>query len=573
MSSAADAIILDRVQALWNEARRRLGGAVSALESVRPRYVLAVLIVVQWAAVLALALTVRHAGWIFYQGGDQLWYYTVGWQLAHGHLGIAGIGYLWPVLLAPISLATGPNVANAYPAIILIDVLLLLPIGLLALYGIAERIAGRLFGYWATALWIALPFLGITYANAGYHQRFTELFLPQALGLTAMADLPTLVAALVSGYFTARILFDEQPQSLDAIAAGVAAGAAIGIKPATTLFLAGPALALLAARRSKHAALFAVGLAPALLAMTVFKWRGLGALPIASPYESTRLAAGSLGLPLGFLNLGHYVNLDWGHFQENLAAVQEYFWSGRLVEWVPFAGAVALARRSFGAMLLVVGWFAAFIVVKGTFVAASLSDASLPRILLPAYPMFVLLVAALPMLWPGVPRRLAARPATENRRAGARRRTLLVVAGIVGTAVLPLAAFAAVPLEKGTGIATFGVTPIPGNVNIGVRATTGSDGAVTLTWNDQRESGGPVFYVVYRAPMSRPDYSCVLTPSSRCTVALDNVGSTKTPRFVDRPGPGRWHYRIGVAANWLDSPNYGDVYVMSSHVAVTVPNG
>ena len=41
---------------------------------VRPAYVLAALVGIQWIAVLALALTVRHNGWLYYAGGDQLWH-------------------------------------------------------------------------------------------------------------------------------------------------------------------------------------------------------------------------------------------------------------------------------------------------------------------------------------------------------------------------------------------------------------------------------------------------------------------------------------------------------------------
>ena len=44
------------------------------------------LAVVQWLAILAYALTVRHNGWIFYQGGDQIWLVTTGWLLGHGEL-------------------------------------------------------------------------------------------------------------------------------------------------------------------------------------------------------------------------------------------------------------------------------------------------------------------------------------------------------------------------------------------------------------------------------------------------------------------------------------------------------
>jgi hypothetical protein len=52
---------------------------------------------------------------------------------------------------------------------------------------------------------------------------------------------------------------------------------------------------------------------------------------------------------------------------------------------------------------------------------------------------------------------------------------------------------------------------------------------------------------------------------------MDDVGSSRTTTLDDRPGPGTWTYRIGVAANWLDDPKLGDVYVVSAPVHVTVP--
>jgi hypothetical protein len=579
MSSRAGALAGSRARLLLGEVRRRFAAAADALEQARPRNVLAALIAVQWLSVLALARTVRHAGWIYYQGGDQLWTYTTGWLLAHGHLGDTLVGYLWPVLLAPIALVAGPNVLHAYPAVILIDVLVLGPVGTLALYGLAKQIAGRLFAYWTTVLWIALPFVGIWYTNTGYHQRYTELFLPQALGLTAMADFPTMVAALVSAYFTARVVFAERPSTADGLAAGIAAGAAIAIKPSTALFLGGPALALLAARRFKGAAWIVVGLAPALVTLTLWKARGLGHVPIASPFDTARLASGSLGLPLGLgLNVHKYINLDWHHFQQELDALQEHFWSLRVIEWLVFAGVIGLARRSLRAMLLVGGWFGAFVVVKGTYVHASFADASLLRLLIPAAPAFVLIVAALPLLLPGVPQRLSRRvPPQPPPGSAGRRGTVVLVAAVLGTAVVPFAAIAAVPLDAGLPprVVTFGQPeddpPIPAETSIGLRARVAPGGTVTLDWSPQGASGEPVFYHVYRLPSSEPDYACQLQHGvESCAVALQDIGVAKTPHFVDRPGRGRWTYRIGVAANWLDDPTYGDVYAMSSAVVASV---
>ncbi|MBV8256426.1 MAG: hypothetical protein JO073_01270, partial [Actinobacteria bacterium] len=400
--------------ALLEQGRARTSAAFSWLERVRPARALPVLIVAQWLGVLGLALSARHAGWTWYQGGDQLWYYTTGWLFAHGHVGYAGVGYLWPILLAPIARVAGTNVQNAYPAIVLLDVLVLLPVATLSFYGIARRIAGRAFGYWATALWVAMPFLGILWANVGYHQRYTELFLPQALGLTGLADFPTLVAVLVAAHFTIRIVLDRHPSGLHALSAGLAAGAAIAIKPSAALFLAGPALALFDARRLRPALLFAAGMAPATLTLVLWKVRTVGHLPVASPYDTARLAAGSLALPLG-LDFHRYLNFDWSHLDQELTNLRSYFWSQRLIEWAPLAGMIALFRRAPTAAVLAGGWLGAFVIVKGTQDSASLQDTSLLRILIPAFPAFVLLVAALPLLLPRLPRHL---PAPDDRVPG-----------------------------------------------------------------------------------------------------------------------------------------------------------
>jgi len=60
---------VQRIGALWTAMTRRL-------LAVRPLYVVAGLVALQWVLVAALAVTVRHNGWIYYMGGDQLWHYT-----------------------------------------------------------------------------------------------------------------------------------------------------------------------------------------------------------------------------------------------------------------------------------------------------------------------------------------------------------------------------------------------------------------------------------------------------------------------------------------------------------------
>ena len=52
---------------------RTFGGWLAAQPVWR---VVAGLVVAQWLVVLLAAHAIRHTDWIFYQGVDQLWYYT-----------------------------------------------------------------------------------------------------------------------------------------------------------------------------------------------------------------------------------------------------------------------------------------------------------------------------------------------------------------------------------------------------------------------------------------------------------------------------------------------------------------
>src|SRR4030095_11501109 len=64
------------------------------------------------------------------------------------------------------------------------------------------------------------------------------------------------------------------------------------LHPPSALSLGGPALAFLLARRFGAAGLFAVALAPALIALTIWKSKGLGDVPLFAQGH-IRLAAGA----------------------------------------------------------------------------------------------------------------------------------------------------------------------------------------------------------------------------------------------------------------------------------------
>ena len=559
--SAHAAALPARVQRAANVITR----GRDALVGVRPLYVLSVLIVVQWIGVLALALTVRHNGWLYYAGGDQLWHYTGAYLMAHGHLPPSFVGYGWTILLIPIAAIAGPNLVSAVPAIVLVDTLVLLPIALVCVYGIGARIAGRLFGYWAALLWIAVPYLGSAFVEPGYHQKWSELTLPQFVGLTPGADFPSTVAMIVSAYFCLRVL--ETQRWHEAAFAGLAAGYSIAIKPSNAIFLFVPALTLLV-YRWRALLPFAAALAVPLLTLAVWKYRGLGQLA-AEPGPGTRTAAGLDSL----LNRIHNSQTNsWGHLHNVLLALREHFWISRVIEWLPVAGAVGLLLRSRRGFLLVVVWFTTYLLIKGTYIPASVDDTSFFRIVMPGFPAFVLLCAAVVLLVPGVRARPAAPPPEPAR---GRRLTVAVVVAFAVFAVAPLAVVAAVPPlhDSGTRAVRVNQSEVPVVDRVAPTASV-QDGGVHLAWKRDKPAASSVFYTVLRAEGANKGLGCagLLNGASEdCRLFMDTPATTHATSLVDHPGKGTWTYRIGVSANWLDDVKLGDVYVVSPPITVTVP--
>ena len=548
-----------RVAALTTRTR----GWLSAFLGIRTAYVLGAFLVIQWIAVLLLAVTVRHNGWLYYAGGDQIWHYSGAYLLGHGELPPSFVGYGWSILLLPIAPFAGPSLVSALPAIVLFNTLVLLPVALLSIYGIAARIAGRLFGYWAVALWIAIPYLGILFVEPGYHQKYTELTLPQLLGLTSVPDFPSVVALLVGAYFTLRALDSRSWHA--PVAAGLAVGYSIAIKPSNSIFLVAPLLTLLVFRW-RALLPFAAALAPALLTLAVWKYRGLGEIA-AAPAEPMRLAGGG-----DLLRRIHNDDLNtWAHLSQVLDALREHFWVARVMVWLPLAGLVALAIRSRRGLTLVGSWFATYIILKGTYLPASVEDASFWRILMPAFPAYVLLTASIVLLVP----RVRARPDGGAVPIAGRRLTLAFAVALVVFAAAPLAVIAATPQlhDKGTKAVRFADSLVPVSGSVAPQAMVNGD-AVNLSWQPRGSGRTHVFYRILRAPKTAGgDVTCGgrRNASDDCQLYMEQVGTTAATSFADRPGPGTWSYRIGVSANWLNDFALGDVYFVSRPVTVTVP--
>lgn len=114
--------------------------------------------------------------------------------------------------------------------------------------------------------------------------------------------------------------------------------------------------------------------------------------------------------------------------------------------------------------------------------------------------------------------------------------------------------------------------PVPANVDLQLRAGR-SGKSVRLSWRGTRSVGGPAFYRVWRAPAKGGDgFTCNAgAPGARqCYVSLPEIAVVRGHSYVDHPGKGRWVYRVALAANWLDDPAYGDVYLVGAPVQVAV---
>ncbi len=359
--------------------------------------------------------------------------------------------------------------------------------------------------------------------------------------------------------------------------AGTFAGVALALKPANALFLGGPLVALALARRWAHLPLFVASLAPALLALTIWKSQGLGEVPLFAQSEATRLAAG-LGDPVMVSAtswLDRTVRLDLDTWRENMSNLREFTWSARVLQFLPLAGAIAVARRSVPAAGLFLTWLLGYVVVKGAADVATVESGSFWRLIMPALPAFVLLAAAVPLLVPTFVDRMGPRLAPDpGRRPG-----LYPTVGVVGfLAVVPLAVlllasqFRVQENPVGPGyvipelvVDEIGVPVDPDVVSLTVRRVGDAN---VLRWTDST-TRARTFYRVYRSSPSRgfSDMVCEARGSDRCDLRAETLVTTRDHTFVDRDPPPDAIYRVGVAANWLDDDTRGDVFAISPPAA------
>ncbi len=260
-------------------------------------------------------------------------------------------------------------------AIEVLNVVVLGPLAVVCAYRIATRVGGVALGSWTLLVWVAAPWLVHAFALGSYDTTVRDHVLPLALGLTTEPGYASGVALLT----TAALL--AAPERREAAAAGVSASLGILLVPEALVFLVPVAVALLAARRRQELGVLLLAAAPALLVVAVWRQPAFGELSLEA-------------------------------LRANFGGLREYFFSQRLIQWLPVAGAIAVGRRSLPLALLLGGWFGAWVATGATRVGVGLENGELVRVLLPALPACVLLAAALPLLVPTLATRLGplARP-------------------------------------------------------------------------------------------------------------------------------------------------------------------
>jgi hypothetical protein len=530
------------------KALEHLRSRIPASLRWEPWSVLVPLIVLQWLVVAHVARHATHNGWLYHHDRSDTWGFTAAWALGNGHVVNGPVSFGLPMLYAPITWVTGPNLVAALHVLLPLQVGILVPLGVLAAYALGARVGGRLIGYLSAFVWAIGPLVSISYFTT--HHFWVDRILPPIVGLTATPYLPGMLAVLVAGVFVLRAL--DERQIVDAACAGVAAGTAIAFKPANVLFLAAPVVAFALARRWRELGAFAAALLPCVL--TYFAWRVHSVGHVGSWSEA--------------LLLPDPVKLTRHNFDVNIGFyLQDASWSARVLEWAAVAGLVAIFKRSPLKAVFVGTWLAVYVLAEGASVRAQADDVVFWHLLMPAFPAYCVLLASLPLLWPRAHRRLVDPYPYRPRRLVP---VTAAVALAVAAAAVPLvAAAAARSLEKPGTVVDLPTREIVG-VDTALRANARAEGGrVILTWTARDLPTTPT-YAIFRAHGTH-DLACTHgRGATRCTLASKRIATTRHATFDELPPAAKdYTYRVAVLANDLGSAAPGSAVAISPPVHVS----
>ena len=343
---------------------------------------------VQWLVTAGVALTAHRDGSIYGTEASARATVHAANRVAEGTLPHTG-GPAYPVLLAPLAALT--NSTNAFAAVVTtISVAVLAPVASYCLVDLARSVAGRPYAVLAAAVWLLGPVAAVPLFVTKYHDTYVDDVLPALYGLTIQPAYLAMVLSLAAAAFALRATAGV-PRA--AFAAGLLAAFATAVLPVAGAVAVGSGLALASAGRWRGLLEAAAGMAAGLAPTLLWRQRALGGVD---------------------LTLGHPA---WGTFDAAMANVREFFWSNRLLQWFPIAGTVGVLRLGRPAAALLCGWVGVFVVVV---VAApsSFTNGALFIDLIPSWPAYALLVAAVPALVPGLTHRFRGSLTPTRRAAG-----------------------------------------------------------------------------------------------------------------------------------------------------------
>jgi hypothetical protein len=114
------------------------------------------------------------------------------------------------------------------------------------------------------------------------------------------------------------------------------------------------------------------------------------------------------------------------------------------------------------------------------------------------------------------------------------------------------------------------VNEMPISPALHVRATRAKDG-VRLTWDRPPTAGTQVFYLAFRLPGSGDGCTPFAEGAAGCTFSMPFIGRTGVTTLVDSPLPGRYTYRIGLAAAPVaGDADRGDMMLLSPPISFDV---
>jgi hypothetical protein len=369
----------------------------------RPDPLFAAAVVLQWIVTAGVALVATRTGSLFGDPNVAKAAVAASNSLVHGAVpATPAPGY--PLLLAPVVALTG-DIDTVASVVTTVNVVVLAPLCAYFLFELAERAGGRLFAGATMAVWSVAPVVAAHLYVPKYHATYVDDVLPALYGLTVQAEFVAMTLSVASAAFAMRAVAGSRHAAL---VAGLLAGAAIGVTPTAAGVAIGLVLAIAVSRQWRSLLDAAIGLTAALVPTLVWRQRALGAPTVT---------------------LGHP---SLSTFQSSMAQIREYFWSNRLLQWLPIAGTIGVVRLKPALAVLAAGWLATATVL----VVATSADFGGGRAfisLIPAWPSYALLVAAIPALVPTLTTRL-------GRHLGPRKDVTSVRMGGVVAAVALLAA-------------------------------------------------------------------------------------------------------------------------------------